>query len=50
MALSGRKTSRWRVKSLKPKSVSGKQAKTVKGGYVPSGPPQCPVGPPQIKT
>jgi len=40
-----KKTTR-KVKNLKPKSVSGRQAKTVKGG-TPVGPPQMPIGPPQ---
>ena len=50
------KTSTRKVKSLKPKSVGGKKAKDVKGGFpsgppqFPQGPPQMPVGPPSIKT
>jgi len=47
MASSRMKTSTRKVKSLKPRSVSGNRAKTVKGGF-PSGPPQTPIGPPQM--
>jgi hypothetical protein len=56
MALSGKKDSTPKVKSLKPKGVSAKQGKTVKGGFpvgppqMPQGPPQMPIGPPTIKT
>jgi hypothetical protein len=38
MASSGRKTSTRKVKTLKPKSVSGKRARKVKGG-IPQPPP-----------
>ena len=44
MASSGRKR---KVKSLKPRSVSPKQAKAVKGG-MPNGPPTMPQGPPAM--
>jgi len=56
MTSNKRKTSTLKVKSLKPRSVSGKYSKAVKGGIpqgpptMPSGPPQIPQGPPNIKT
>jgi hypothetical protein len=49
VAKRGTKTSTGKkLKSLKVKSISGKQDKAIKGGY-PIGPPQYPNGPPNIK-